>query len=397
MKRGWWIVFQKEIKELLTDRKMWLGSIVLPLLVMPALMLFIAKMQAGAAEDARKNINVALVGHNARVEQAISKIPEMHLVEKSDPLQALKDGDVRAVVTIGEQFDQQVQAQKPAGLTIAYDPSNQKSEAAHGLVQQTLQVLSQEVAAERLTKLNVPPETLLPFDVQSIDTSEENQKAGSALGFIVPLLLVLSCVTGAMPVATDLMAGEKERGTLEALLTAPVNSRQVLTGKLLSVSVMSFLSALLSTLAMVATFRFMPSSEGDSSQDLHFSLSYLSAVDVLTILGALFFVSIMFGALMLGVSSLAKTYKEAQTYLAPFVFVAMVPVYATMMMSINEIPTQYFLLPVLNTTTLMKEVLYGVSDPAHVAMVFGSSLVFAILAVVLTANLFRRESLIVKG
>jgi sodium transport system permease protein len=398
MKRGWWIVFQKEIKELLTDRKMLLGSIILPLLVMPALMLFVAKMQAGAVEDAQKNITVALVGHNDRVERALSKLPELHLVEKSAPLEALKNGDVRAVVTISEQFDQQLQAQQPADVKIAYDPSNQKSDAAHGMLQQTLQLLSQEMAAERLASLHVAPQTLQPLDVRSIDTSDANQKTGSALGFVVPLLLVMSCVTGALPVATDLMAGEKERGTLEALLTAPVNSRQVLTGKLLSVSVMSFLSALLSTLAMVMTFRYMPTSFiGSSSADSPLSLSFLSAANVLTILGALFFLSIMFGALMLGVSSLAKTYKEAQTYLAPFVFVAMIPVYATMMLSINEIPTQYFLLPVLNTTTLMKEVLYGILDPVHVAMVFGSSLVFAILAVVLTAKLFRRESLIVKG
>ncbi|MBL0389474.1 ABC transporter permease [Tumebacillus sp. ITR2] len=395
MKRGWWIVFRKEIKELASDRKMWLGSILLPLLLMPCLMLLIAKLQAGAAEDAKKNITVALIGHNARVEQAITKVPDVHVVKESDPMQALKNGDVRAVVTIDELFDQQVQAETPATVSIAYDPSNQKSEVAHGVVQGALQGLGQEMAAERLTKLQIPVEAITPLDVKSVDASDDNQKAGSALGFIVPLLLVLSCVTGAMPVATDLMAGEKERGTLEALLTAPVNARQVLTGKLFTVSAMSFVSALVSTLAMVGTMKNMPRITGN--QDASFSLSFLSAGDVGLILGALFFLAIMFGALMLGVSSLAKTYKEAQTYLAPFMIVAMVPVYATMMLSAQEIPVQYFLLPVLNVTALMKEVLYGVLDLTHVLMVFGSSVVFAVLAVLVTSKLFRRESLIVKG
>ncbi|KEO80920.1 ABC transporter permease [Tumebacillus flagellatus] len=395
MKGGWWIVFRKEFKELVSDRKMWVGSILLPLLLMPCLMLLVAKLQAGAAEDAQKNITVALVGHNARVEQTLAATPNVQIQPEQDPMGALKNGDVRAVVTIGEQFDQQLQAQKPATISIAYDPSNQKSDVAHGVVQGALQALGQEMAAERLTKLNVSLDAVKPLDVKSVDASDENQKAGSALGFIVPLLLVLSCVTGAMPIATDTMAGEKERGTLEALLTAPVPARQVLTGKLLTVSAMSFISALVSTLAMVGTMKYMPNITGDS--DLKFSLSFLSAGDVGLILGALFFLCIMFGGLMLGISSLAKTYKEAQTYLAPFVIVAMVPVYATMMLSAKEIPVQYFWLPVLNVTALMKEVLYGVTDGTHVLMVFASSVVFAVIAVLITSKLFRRESLIVKG
>lgn len=396
-RRGWWIVFRKELKELITDRKMWIGSILLPLLVMPILLLIVTKMQASAAEDAKKNITVALLGQNTRVEQAVTNMPNVQLVHPNDPMQALKDGEVRAVVTIGDQFDQQLQAQKPALISVAYDPSNQKSEVAHGLILQSLQTLGQELASERLAKLQIAPESIVPLDVKSVDTSEDSHKAGTFLGFIVPLLLVLSCVTGAMPVATDLMAGEKERGTLEALLTAPVNSRQVLTGKLLTVSVMSFVSAFVSTLAMVASFKFMPSFTGDSSQGSGLSLSFLTIGDVGLIIGGLFFLSIMFGSLMLGVSSLAKTYKEAQTYLAPFVFLAMVPVYATMMLSANEIPPKYFWLPVFNVTALMKEVLYGMTVPAHVAIVFGSSLAFAVIAVLLTSKLFRRESLIVKG
>ncbi|ARU61032.1 hypothetical protein CBW65_08085 [Tumebacillus avium] len=393
-----WIVLQKEITDLLRDRKTWMTSVLLPLLLIPALMILVVKMQAGTEEDARSYIPIAVIGQQAEVERAITAYEGIEVLKPADPKQALADGDVRAVVEIDEAFAQKVESKQPANVNILYNPAEQKSDIAQEVLKGLLDGLEQEMMATRLAELNLTAEAVEPLQVQTVDVSTDDQKAGSFLGFIVPLLLIVSCVTGAMPAATDLIAGEKERGTLEALMTTPVNGTAILTGKLITTSMMAFVSAIASTMAMMIAAKIMPSVLGDESGGgMEMSLSFLSAGNVALLLVMLLGLAVMFSSLMLCVSSLAKSFKEAQTYLAPFMIVAMVPVYATMFLSPQDAPLYYYFLPVINATMMVKELLYGVVDFAHIGYVLGSTLVFAAAAVVLASKLFRREGLIVKG
>jgi sodium transport system permease protein len=393
-----WIVLQKEITDLLRDRKTWITSVVLPLLLIPTLMIFVAKMQAGSEEEARSHIPVAVVGQYQAIEKAISSYKGIEVVKADDPEQALKDGDVRAVVVIDEQIEKKFGAHVPATVKILYKPAEQKSQVAHEVITGILRGVEQQMAAERLAELNVSAEALKPLDVQSVDLSTADQKTGSFLGFIVPLMLIISCVTGAMPAATDLMAGEKERGTLEPLITTPVSGTSILTGKLITTSLMGFVSAVASTIALMLTAKIMPRVLGEEGADgMQVSLSFLTPWNVALMLIVLLGLAVMFASLMLCVSSLAKTFKEAQTYMAPFMIAAMVPGYATMFVSPEEVPLQYFLLPVVNAAVMFKELLYGIIDFAHIGYVLGSTLAYAVLAILLASKLFRREGLIVKG
>ncbi|ASS76961.1 hypothetical protein CIG75_19945 [Tumebacillus algifaecis] len=392
-----WIVLQKEITDLLRDRKTWVTSVLLPLLLIPGLMILIAKMQAGTEEAARNHIPIAVIGQQAEVEKAITSYEGIEVVKTDDPKQALADGEVRAVVEIDEQFAQKVQAKQPATVNILYNPAEQKSSIAQGVLKGLLDGLEQQLMAQRLAELNISAEAIKPLDVQTVDVSTDDQKAGSFLGFIVPLLLIVSCVTGALPAATDLMAGEKERGTLEALLTTPVNGMAILTGKLITTSLMGFVSAIASTIAMVIAAKILPSVLGGEADGFGLSLSFLSAGNVALMLVMLLGLAVMFASLMLCVSSLAKSFKEAQTYLAPFMIVAMVPVYATMFTSPQDAPLSYYFLPVVNATMMVKELLYGTVDFTHITYVLGSTLLYAAIAVGVASKLFRREGLIVKG
>ncbi len=393
-----WIVLQKELTDLLRDRKTWIASVLLPLLVIPALMILVVKMQAGTMEEAHKHIPIAVVGQQADVEKAIKSYEGIEVVKVDDPEQALADSEIRAVVEIDPQFSQKVQAHQPAALKILYNPSEQKSQIAEDVLKGLFAEIEKQMLTDRLAELNVSSEAVKPLDVQSVDMSTEDQKMGSFLGFIVPLLLIVSCVTGALPAATDLMAGEKERGTLEALLTTPVNGTAILTGKLITTSLMGFVSAIASTIAMVLIAKNMPLIMGaEDAGGLELSMTFLTPTNVVLMLVMLLGLAVMFASLMLCVSSLAKSFKEAQTYLAPFMIVAMVPVYMTMFLSPQDAPLQYFLLPVINATVLIKELLYGIADYTHIAYVLGSTFVYAAIAVVVAAKLFRREGLIVKG
>lgn len=111
----------------------------------------------------------------------------------------------------------------------------------------------------------------------------------------------------------------------------------------------------------------------------------------------LILLAMLFAAAMVTISSFAKTYKEAQTYLAPMTIVAMVPAYLTMPLSPNEISVSYLFVPVLNAAIIFKEILYGMLDSVHLGIVLGSTLVYVFFFVLISTAAFRRESLIVKG
>jgi len=392
------IVLKKEVTDLLRDRKTWMTSVFLPLLLIPLLMMFIIFMQSSEAEKGRSDIPIVLQGGVPAVADVLASEKAIRIVEPADPEQALRDGEIRAIVKVAPNYERRISEKLTAEITIGYLPSNQKSSIAYEVIGGLLEGLNKSLMASRLAEVNVTLEQITPLAVAPVDLSTDSEKAGTILGFVVPMLLLMSCVTGALPAATDLMAGEKERGTLESLLTAPVHAMSVLTGKLITVSLMGFLSAISSVVSMLLAFSFLPQVVGaEAASKLDVNLSFLSAGNIVLILIVLFFVSIMFSSLMLGVSSLAKSFKEAQAYLTPFVFAALVPVYGTMMLSPNEIPTSYFFVPVMNAASMFKELLYGIVEPVHIAYVLGSSAVFVMIAVVVASRLFRRESLIVKG
>lgn len=396
---SWITVWKKEMLDLLRDRKTWVASVVLPILLVPGLMLFIVALQTSSEKEARRHVPIAVEGRQAEVERAILQDGAMEVVHPPDPLQALRNGEIRAIVRIDGQFDQKMAGRRTAEVTIVYNPSNQKSQIAHEMLAQRLQDLNKRLTAERLSQLGLDEQAVTPLAVRSEDASTKNQKAGSLLGFIIPFLLVVSCATGAMPAATDLMAGEKERGTLEALMTTPMRGRDILIGKLGAVSIMAMVAALVSLLSMLVAMMGIPKVIGEGAS-LDFARSILSVFTpgrVTVVILMLALLAVLFAALMLTVSSYAKSFKESQTYMTPFVFVAMAAGYGVMFTAPNEIPFAYFFVPFLNAAALLKELLYGIVAPLHIGTVLFSLVVYVGASVAIASLSFRRESLVVRG
>lgn len=392
------IVLKKEIKDLLRDRKTWLTSIIIPFIMIPSLLFIVMNIQTNTEEDARSHIPIAVQGDSTPIVQVLTANPAIQLVKSENPQQALKDGKIRAILKVDDQFSEKLSHNIPVSIVLDYDSSNQKSAIAEGIIQQTVAGMQEQIVKSRLESQHISPDVLTPFMIKSVNVATEEQKTGGFLSFMIPLLLIISSVSGGMAAAIDLMAGEKERGTLEALLTAPVNGMSVLTAKLVTVALMGCVSALATTFSMVAAFSYMPKFLGKGvPEDFTFSLSFLTVGNVSLILLLLFLLSIMFAALLLGLSSLAKTFKEAQTYLSPVLIVAMIPPYLTMAMAPNEIPVNYFFIPVINVTVIFKELLFGIVNAQHILYAVGSTFLFVIVAISLAAMLFRRESLIVKS
>ncbi len=207
----------------------------------------------------------------------------------------------------------------------------------------------------------------------------------SLLGAFVPLILVLMTITGAVYPAIDLTAGERERGTLEILMAAPVPRVSILLAKYVAVLTVALLTALVNLGMMTATFLVLGVGPGLFSS---FPRLLLVMVEVL---GLLLLLSAFFSAVLLTLTSLARSFKEAQAYLIPVMLVALAPALLSLLPDL-KLEGAYLAVPLLNIVLLARDLLDGLAKPLPALLVVLISVLYAVLALLLAARIFGRAA-----
>lgn len=387
-----WTVFQKELLDLFRDRKTLLGTFLVPLVIIPFVFFLLGMSYSNVEKEARAYVPIAVSGTSGLV-GAFQKIPGVRILKPDQAEQALQAGTLRAIITIPSDFDERIQAGGTAELTVAYDSTNQKSVYAREVIEQTVKTYSQEIVVKRLQRAGLSEKAISPITTSYQNVASEERLSGGMLAGIIPLMLVVSLASGGVASANDLVAGEKERGTLESLMTAPIAANHILTAKLMTVMVMSTLSAAASLVSVSLVLSLGPL----DMEGAGFSLGFFSPATLLVLILTILLLSAIFAGLELVLSTIAKSFKEGQTYMSGVIFAAMVPSYMLMPLNPVDIPTYYYVLPVFNGVALCKEVFYGKVDPMHALIGLGTSLLYVIVIIMLTSRLFRREGAVVKN
>jgi sodium transport system permease protein len=196
--------------------------------------------------------------------------------------------------------------------------------------------------------------------------------------------------------AIDLTAGEKERGTMETILSSPVSRLDLVLGKFLLVFSASLTTAILSVISMGSSFYFLGHSHAVASsggQGLQMNLGWISIVAVFLMALPL---SVLFSALLMTIALFAKTYKEAQSYLTPMTFVVVIPAVASLMPGV-ELTPKLALIPILNTSLICKEIITGTYHWNSIALIFASTCIYAAVAIFLAIKMFQRESVLFRS
>jgi sodium transport system permease protein len=209
----------------------------------------------------------------------------------------------------------------------------------------------------------------------------------------VPYFFVIFCFLGAMYPAIDLAAGEKERGTMETLLTAPVSRFQILVGKFTVVVLAGILSAAVSMLGVYVAIQQVKEIPPELMQVI---LGLLDAQTILLVLSLLLPLAIFFAAALLSLSIFAKSYKEAQSMISPLSIVIILPVLAGVMPGV-ELDTVTALIPVLNVSLATREIIAGTIKPVLLVEVYATLIALASLSLWGCAKWFEREETIFRG
>ena len=275
-------------------------------------------------------------------------------------------------------------------VRVLADSTNVDSEAMERRVTRALESTGAKLLRERMATLGQDPAAAVPLAVHEDDLADSARKGASFAAALLPYLLLVLVATSGFYGALDLTAGEKERGTLQTLLTAPVRSVEVVAGKYLAVYALTLVATLcnLGSIAL-ALARGASAMEGQA----RFSLGLSSGLAVLlSVLPA----AALIVALLMAVGVLARSYREGQTYLMPILLLVMFTGFASLLPG-AELTAGTALVPLLNVTLLVHDLLLGKVGAARLMEVWAVSLAYAALGILLAARIFQTEQVLLSG
>ena len=385
------IVLRKELIDIMRDKKTLITSFLIPILIFPIMALAMGASVGEIVKDAEKPVPVVIKGDiDSDFGSYLQTSGGLDIRDLKNPIESLDELEIYAIIDIKPEFLEALSSGKTAKLEVLYDESSQKSSMGMSKITDIVSGFAETKRNERLKELGIDPEILEVINVDSVSVaSDENSGMTMMLvTMLVPMLLAIWAATGCIAPATDIGAGEKERQTLEPLLTTNVSRTSLLLGKYIAVVISGILATFASLIGFGLAAMINPSM---------FATISLSLGALLTIGFAAVGLTMAFAALELAISFYARNFKEAQTYLTPITFVVLIPAYFTMYLDGKLIPSIYFHIPIINTISIIKEVLVGIFDPMHLSIVFVWTGIYVALAIGFVLSLFKKETVIFRN
>ncbi len=388
-----WVLFKKELLDGLRDRRALVVMIVVPVFLYPVLMTLIGGMMVlGKERLARETLTVAVT--SAQVRRLLGTPPaRTTLVEMSraEGEKALEAKQLWAIVDAPEGADAALRSNAQAVVTVLYTKRHDRSVEALSRLKKALEAQGRAVLVERLAQASLPPSFAQPLVIDEHDVDFQKDLGPLIASRLLPLILVMMLFMGALYPAIDATAGERERGTWETMLVAPVRPMQLMAAKYLMVTTLAIAAALANLIAMGVTLRAGLTVADGVSATMRLSAGQVGIM-------ALFLVPTAFlvSGLSLALASLAKSFKEGQSLLTPLVLAGVAPGLISMMPGI-ELTAWTAAIPFLNIALLVKGTLLGAVQPLHGAIALASVLVCAVVAVWVASLSFRSERLRLNG
>jgi sodium transport system permease protein len=389
-------VFRKELQDMFRDKKTVIIGILIPLIIFPVLFGVVGKSINSTQKSVEQNLKVAVIDRdNSSLGQLIKAQSNVKLMDSMNPEEDIKLGKVLAVIEIPQDFNALVEKEAAASVTITYDNSSQQSQTANQILNGFIEAYSKEVVTQRLTKRNVDVSILSPVNIETKTAVKESERfAKFMLSLMLPLMLIIYSVTGPLSAATDLGAGEKERGTLEPLLTTQASRMSLLWGKFLAITLMGLITSVASIAGLFISMlqkngMFTMGGDGTAASGIKMEPSALIIIGIVCLL-----TTMVFGALELAISIYARSFKEASTYLSPITIIAMIPTYATYMLDAKNIANFYFHIPLANGVCILKELIAGIYNVNHLLITFTWTIIYIVASLLFARFMFNREEVI---
>lgn len=390
-------LYKKEIMDVIRDKKTILTMVVLPVILYPVLFLVIMQVMTmintsqqertyyiaydQVADENRIALNEWIAGEEDGLSYIIKE------VESDNPKEDLEKENIDAYLTASITDSQVV-------YEIHYLSAVTNSTTVSDMLEEEIETYGKRIAEGNAAAQGLDVKKVLyPVTSKLADQSSNESSIGSILGSIIPFLMITSILMGAMYPAIDATAGEKERGTLETLLTLPIGNMELIMSKFLSVATIAVVSVFINVLSMggIAAYLYATIhalSEGAGTFKLG---SFVPAIliSIVCIIAFALFMS----AVVMCICAFAKSFKEANNYVTPLTLVVILTGYIGFIPNV-ELSTTTAIIPVANICLLMKNLLVFKYDFTLIVMVLLSNVVYAFVSVWFLGKIYNSETIL---
>lgn len=385
-------VFFKEIIDNLRDRRTLASALIMGPIFGPVMFAFIINLSIDRAlDDAETTMELPVIGQqHAPNLMRFLESRNITIIAGPDDAnsagEAVKSGLHDVVLVVPANFGEQLSETIPARLELFSDEANSQGEKEARRAVNALRSYNQQIAAIRLSARGVNPLLLRPINIDEIDVSTPSGRSAMLLG-MMSYFFIFALLMGGMYLAIDTTAGERERGSLEPLLSLPVTRGQLILGKILATCVFMAASLLLSLLSFYIVLKFMPLEQLGMTPNFG-----------LPVVAAAFFLLLPFillgASLMTLVASFTKSYKEAQTWLSVVLIAPTLPILVVSILTLRP-QLEFMFIPSLSQHLILVDMVKNEPlNGLHILISVCSTLLFGALLTWFCAHLYKREGLL---
>lgn len=387
--RQWLVVAAKEIKDNLRDKRAFFFAIVYGPVIMP--LLIVGPMLLGAKTgiiNFEEDTNIHVVGEE-HAPNLIAHLKTRNLIAVPTPQgykSKIREGDLDAVLEIPDDYGEKMRDGKPSPLYLYVNHSNKKSEKSARHIRSILNAYSGHLGYWRMQARGFDYQITQTLQVVEQDLSSEGF-SGMLFGFLTYFIIVFTMMTGGFYLAVDITAGERERNSMEPLLTLPISRFRIVVGKTIAILTFVTLSGFLSTLSLFAIFEFFPLDE----------LSVFLNLSGVTLAHAFLFAlpcAVLVASLLMATAAFTKSAKEAQTYISLLYLLPMIPMFVGQFVNL-KMSFLNMLIPFFSQYTLIDKTVKN--ETIMTEYVFASATGTILCAVILfglSVRLYQREKIL---
>lgn len=387
-------VLKKELKRVFTDRRLVFSTMILPALSIFLMYSLMGNMITDLEDDINRNIaDIAVVqapqsflefANNSGLIENNNLIYDGNIDSYKDDI---LNGKLEVLIVFEEEFDDKILKYSSPNIERYYNRSEEYSSEAKWNIDNALSDYEEYLLGVRIGS----QEHVNVFDLNRDinDNIEDEQKAvGKALAILFPMLIAIFLFTGAMSVGADIIAGEKERGTMATLLVTPVSRGTLAMGKIIALAIIAIISALSSFIGIIASLPAagnMFSSGGMDISELQFGMLEFFSLGVIMLSLVALYVSVI-----CTVSVIAKSVKEANTYMAPIYMVVVMSGFSTMYAD-GAVEAWRFSIPIYGSIIALKNLFAFELTSTMLLYTCSSSILFTCIAMYFIKELFNNE------
>lgn len=389
-------IYKKELARIFKDKKMVFSVFLLPVLLMVGIMALVGNMTQKEMKNIAEHKSIVYIMNEPESFSAFVKAAKLHIKEKDitsdselEKIKAmLKEGDADLIIEFPEAFDQII-AEYKSGQDIPqiktyYNPSEDYSSSAYETVSGNfLEAYRQNLLSRRIGDLNDIQIFTVNSDNPDMVVQDDQKASGKALGMMLPYFITILLFAGAMGIGVDMIAGEKERGTMASLLVTPVKRKSIVLGKVFALMTLSGISSIIYIVVMGISFPKILG--GNKGLELEITLQQIVMIGVLLVV-----IAFLYSSIIVLISVFAKDTKEASTYIMPAYMVVLVIGLMTMFTT-KEAGTMEYLIPVYNTALALKGILTNDVTMIQYVITMAITLVLGGVFTVAIAQAFESE------